>query len=186
VNGDMLSEPFVHLRIDDGRNYLLLTDRKYDVVMADAIHPRTAGTALLYSYDYFHQVAQALKPGGMMAQWLKYDGDYADNDNLRHLITRSFAAAFPYVTLWQNGSLLIGSNQPIDPWDPRLDARWKARNLGATLSEVDLGSPDALRDMYLLSDTEVRAWAGDGPLMTDDHPYAEFFLSLPGGTLGAY
>ncbi|HEY3117344.1 MAG TPA: fused MFS/spermidine synthase [Chloroflexota bacterium] len=186
VNGDMLSEPFVHLRIDDGRNYLLLTDRKYDVVMADAIHPRTAGTALLYSYDYFHQVAQALKPGGMMAQWLKYDGDYADNDNLRHLITRSFAAAFPYVTLWQNGSLLIGSNQPIDPWDPRLDARWKARNLGATLSEVDLGSPDALRDMYLLSDTEVRAWAGGGPLMTDDHPYAEFFLSLPGGTLGAY
>ena len=27
VNGDMLSEPFVHLRIDDGRNYLLLTDQ---------------------------------------------------------------------------------------------------------------------------------------------------------------
>src|SRR5205807_2523108 len=138
------------------------------------------------SYDYFHQVALALKPGGLMAQWLKYDGDYADNDNLRHLITRSFAAAFPYVTLWQNGALLIGSSQPIDPSDSRLDQRWAARNLGATLAEVGLNSPQDLRDMFLLNDVETRAWAGDGPLMTDDHPYAEFFLSLPGGSVSGY
>ena len=179
VNGSILDYPYVHLRIDDARNYLLLTNRKYDVVTADAIHPRSAGTSLLYSYDYYASIARALKPGGLMAQWLKDDGDFADNDALRHLITRSFAAAFPYVSLWVNGSLLIGSNEPINPTDGSIEAHWRERNLEALLAEIGITSPGGIKDLYLLNDKQTRDWAGDGPLMTDDRPYGEYFLSLP-------
>ena len=31
-----------------------------------------------------------------------------------------------------------------------------------------------------MKDEEVRAWAGDGPIMTDDQPFVEYYLSLPG------
>lgn len=181
VNGNILDFPQVHIRIDDARNYLLLTDRKYDVVTADAIHPRSAGTSLLYSYDYFAQINRALKPGGMMAQWLKDDGSYDDNDAMRHLITRTFAAAFPHVTMWVNGSLLIGSNEPIDPSDGSLEAHWQARGLQRFFrDQLGLDSPEAVRNLFVLNDQQVREWAGDGPLMTDDRPYAEYFLSMRG------
>jgi spermidine synthase len=179
VNGDILAYPFVHLRIDDARNYLLLSDRKYDVVLADAIHPRSAGTSLLYSYDYFAQIQRALKPGGMMAQWLKNDGSFESNDALRHLITRTFAAAFPYVTLWADGSLLIGSNEPIDLSDGSLEANWQTRNLQRLFSEeLGFDSPQDVKNLFVLNDRQTREWAGEGPLMTDDRPYAEYFLSL--------
>ena len=39
-----LSRPNVHLRVDDGRNYLMLTRRRYDIVTADVIHPIFAGS----------------------------------------------------------------------------------------------------------------------------------------------
>lgn len=175
----MIDFPYVHLKIDDARNYLLLTDRKYDVVTADAIHPRSAGTSLLYSYNYYASINHVLKPGGIMAQWLKDDGNYPGNDALRHLITRSFAAAFPYVSLWVNGSLLIGSNEPINPNDGSIEANWQKRDLGRLMQQVGINSPQDVKNYFLLNDRQVREWAGTGPLMTDDHPYGEYFLSLP-------
>ena len=31
-----------------------------------------------------------------------------------------------------------------------------------------------------MNDAELREWAGDGPIMTDDQPFVEYYLSLPG------
>jgi spermidine synthase len=53
VNGDVLRQPHVRLRIDDGRNYLLLTPKRYDVLTADIIQPIHAGAGHLYSVEYF-------------------------------------------------------------------------------------------------------------------------------------
>ena len=39
INYNVLTRPNVHLHIDDGRNFMLLTRRKYDVVTADVILP---------------------------------------------------------------------------------------------------------------------------------------------------
>jgi spermidine synthase len=43
VNFDVLRRPNVRLRVDDGRNHLLLTSERYDVVTADIIQPVHAG-----------------------------------------------------------------------------------------------------------------------------------------------
>jgi hypothetical protein len=50
----------VHLRVDDGRNVLLTTREKYDVITADIILPRNAGAGALYAKEYFELVRQAL------------------------------------------------------------------------------------------------------------------------------
>ena len=49
INFDVLRKPNVRLQIDDGRNYLLLTGKRYDVVTADVILPIHAGSGNLYS-----------------------------------------------------------------------------------------------------------------------------------------
>ena len=39
LNGDVLRDERVNLRIEDGRNYVLGTERRYDMVQAGIIHP---------------------------------------------------------------------------------------------------------------------------------------------------
>jgi spermidine synthase len=182
VNADILSYPNLHLKIDDGRNHLLLSNQKYDVITADVIHPRNAGSALLYSYEYYKLARSSLKPGGVMAQWLEDNGDNPDNEAQRKLMARTFLAAFPHVTLWVFGALMIGSNEPIDADVSTLATRWPGRHLDDVLAGSGFDTPEAVRSLYAMSDAELRAWAGEGPIMTDDHPYVEYFLSLPGGT----
>jgi spermidine synthase len=75
VNGDVLDQPNVDIRVDDGRNYLLTTDKKYDVVTADIIVPEHAGAANVWSVEYWRTVRDALQEDGIMLQWIpaRYD-----------------------------------------------------------------------------------------------------------------
>jgi spermidine synthase len=180
VNRDVHNSPSIHLKIDDGRNHLLLTNRKYDVITADVIHPRNAGAAVLYSYEYYDLARKALKPGGLMSQWLEDRPDSPDNEAQRKLMARTFLQAFPHVTMWVWGALMIGSNEPIDIDLNRIEADWDRRGLSELLAGSGFDSPEAFKSLYAMSDEELRAWAGDGPIMTDNHPYVEYYLSLPG------
>ena len=71
----MLQQPSVRLRIDDGPNYLLLTDRRYDVVTADIIRPYDPGGEPL--------LGRVLPPG--MVQWLPPYSDYQYRLIMRHV-----------------------------------------------------------------------------------------------------
>lgn len=182
INQQVLDFPNLRLRIDDGRNHLLLTDHKYDIITADVNHPRNAGAALIYSEEYYRQARNALKPGGIMAQWLEDNGDNPDNDAQRRLMARTFLKVFPHVTLWTFGALMLGSNEPIDDRLETIQRRWDQRDLSRILAGSGFDSPEAIRSLFNLSDAELRAWAGTGPVMTDNHPFVEYFLSLPGGS----
>jgi predicted membrane-bound spermidine synthase len=70
INYGVLSRPNVHLSGDDGRNYLMLTPRRYDVITADVIHPLFAGSGNLYSLEYFQLMRRILNPGGIVLQWV--------------------------------------------------------------------------------------------------------------------
>ena len=70
VNGDVTNRANVDVRIDDGRNFLLTTERRYDVITADLIQPEHAGAGKLWSVEYWRLAHDALAPGGMMVQWV--------------------------------------------------------------------------------------------------------------------
>jgi spermidine synthase len=44
ANHNLLEQPNVHMRVDDGRNYLTLTKKKYDLITADLIQAIHAGS----------------------------------------------------------------------------------------------------------------------------------------------
>ena len=95
ANQGVLSRPNVHLRVDDGRNFLLLSPAgRYDIITADVILPRHAGAANVYSAQYFELVKRALKDDGIVLQWNGGDtaSEYA-------LILRTFRQVFPDMTL---------------------------------------------------------------------------------------
>jgi spermidine synthase len=173
INYNVLSRPNVHLHIDDGRNFMLLTRRKYDVVTADVIHPIYAGSGNLYSEEYFRLARSVLKPGGMVVQWV------AGTEAEYNMIARTFLGVFPNTTVWREGSLLIGTVEPLHL--TRQDFEWKLQVAGRAQGARDLGADsfDKLARFYTAGPEELREFVGPGPILTDDRPMVEYFLSLP-------
>jgi spermidine synthase len=172
INFGLLKRPTVALRVDDGRNFLLTTRKQYDVVTADIILPRHAGAGALYSRDYFQLVRGALKPGGLVLQW-----NGGDAQTYR-LIARTFLSVFPNTTLWADGTLMVGSVEPFT----FSRAAFERRRADPRLRMPFDWDYDTLVGQYLGGPPEVAQWIGDGPILTDDRPMIEYFLSLPEDT----
>ena len=173
INFDVLRKPTVRMHVDDGRNFLLLTPSRYDVITADVILPIHAGSGNLYSAEYFRLARRALKPGGLVVQWV------AGTDAEYKTIARTFLSVFPETTVWGDGTLLLGSVDPLRL--RRQDFEWKMsvprrREMAAMLG---VKSFEDLLKLYRAGPRELRDFVGSGPILTDDRPLVEYFLSLP-------
>ena len=170
----MLNRPNVSVRVDDGRNFLALSGERFDVITADIIQPFHAGAGHLYSREYFTLVRQALKPGGLALQWIGH------RDRSHYLlIMRTFLEVFPDATLWLQGELMVGSPAPLSLNRSAFEDKLRDPQSGAVMRHVGLDSFDALRAWYAAGPREMKAFVGDGPLLTDDRPLVEYHRSLP-------
>lgn len=88
----------------DGRQYLMTTDQRFDIIEADALRPTSAYSGNLYSEEYFRLLLSRLKPGGFAVTW-----------DASPRVHSTFVRVFPHVLSLPH--VLIGSNEPI-PWDP--------------------------------------------------------------------
>ena len=174
INEDVLQRQNVRVTVDDARNFLLVGRERYDVITADIIQPTHAGAGLLYSREYFELARRALNDGGVMVQWVgpRSEVDYK-------LIARTFQTVFPETTVWVNGSLLIGSTRPLALDRPALASRFGSPALQPSLDAAGFPDVDALLAQYTAGAREFRAFLGDGPILTDDKPMLEYYLSLP-------
>lgn len=174
VNGDVTRRPNVTMREDDGRNYLLLTPKRYDVITADIIQPIHAGAGNLYSVEYFRLARNALKDDGLMLQWIG-----PQSETQYKLIMRTFLEVFPDTTLWFEGSLMVGSKRPLqlDPAD--FDRKLADPQTRAVLEEMGFPSFMSLFSVYWAGPQELKQYVGPGPILTDDQPLVEYFRSLP-------
>jgi spermidine synthase/MFS family permease len=100
----LLLDRRVRHHLTDGRAFLLKTDRRYDVIEADALRPNSAYAGNLYSVEYFTLLRSRLSPGGFAVTWTPTPR-----------VVDSVVAAFPHVLV--AGSVAIGSDGPI-PFDP--------------------------------------------------------------------
>jgi spermidine synthase len=88
----------------DGRRVLAASQKKYDIIEADALRPTSAFAGNLYSYEYYQLLKSRLKPGGLALTWAPTQ---------RTLET--FMKVFPHVLNFD--SVVVGSEQPIQ-FDP--------------------------------------------------------------------
>jgi len=174
VNYDLLNQPNVDVRIDDGRNFLTFTDRRFDVITADIIQPGHAGAGHVYSREYFSLVRRALKPHGVVLQWIgrRPSVEYK-------LIMRTFLEVFPHATLWSDGEFMVGTIEPLTIDPATLDRLRSYPPARESLDAIGLTGFDVLRSWYTASADEMRAFAGAGPVLTDDRPLVEYSHWLP-------
>lgn len=176
ANYDVLSQPQVHLRVDDGRNFLLRTDQTYDVITADIIQPFHAGAGLLYSTEYFALAKKALAEDGLMLQWV---GQRPETQY--KLIVRSFLKAFPNATAWLGGGLLVGGHGPLTVSRAAFEAQQANETTRQALDSVGLDSFEKLLSWYSAGARSLQSFVGDGPVLSDDRPQVEYHRSLRRG-----
>lgn len=175
VNNNVHDQPNVRVRVDDGRNFLMLTPKKYDVITADIILPVHVGAGNLYSAEYFRLVRDALDEDGVACQWI---GPGAATQY--KLIMRTFLSVFPETTLWgSDGSLMIGSKRPLRLKRADFERKLTDPARRGALESVGIGSFEGLMKSYLAGPEEMRRFVGEGPTLTDDRPMTEYFFTLP-------
>lgn len=173
VNNDLLRQPNVRVMVGDGRTYLMVTRRKYDIVTADAILPTHAGAGALYSADYYRMVKNVLAPQGLMAQWVGPTGTAQWK-----MMVRTFLSVFPDATLWSD-QILIGGHGPLKIDAGTLTLKEQDARIMALLGRDGTLPASVLMSRFTAGPDALRAFVGEGPILTDDQPRVEYFLSLP-------
>jgi spermidine synthase len=174
ANGDVLNRPNVRLRVDDGRNHLLTTRERYDIVTADIIQPIHAGAGNLYSAEYYRLARRVLAPGGVMLQWI---GERPESQY--KLMVRTFLDVFPHATAWAGGTLLVGTTEPLTLDRDAFHRKLIQDGTRSALASIDLTSFEALLARYTAGPEELRDFIGPGLILTDDRPLVEYHRSLP-------
>ncbi|HEX5759373.1 MAG TPA: fused MFS/spermidine synthase [Thermoanaerobaculia bacterium] len=189
VNRRVLEHPKVRVAIGDGRELLLTTGERYDVVFSEPSNPYRAGVASLFTEDFYRAAVERLAPGGLFAQWLQ---GYEVDAPVVRTVYATLGAVFPSVESWQvseSDLLLLASREPIrhdfgrvraragrEPYRSALDWTWGVAGaegfytgfLGSAALARSVGEPE-------------RRW-----LNTDDRSVLEFGFARTLGRLGLF
>jgi hypothetical protein len=165
----------VQLTIQDGRNFLLASRERYDVIRLDPPELHTAGIVNLYTKEFFDLARDHLAPGGIFSIWVNVA--YTPEPEMR-MILRTAAEVFPHVSVWHGPwiySWVINSSMEPRPPDMALLRKWfKNPRVRADLASIPIRNPFQFLNHFVMADDEVRAWAGDAEVITDDRTRLDF------------
>ncbi|HEX6900483.1 MAG TPA: fused MFS/spermidine synthase [Thermoanaerobaculia bacterium] len=177
INLDVLSNPKVRLYEGDGREFLLTTRERYDIIFSEPSNPYRAGVASLFSQDFYRAAIGRLQSGGIFLQWLQ--GYEVDAQMLRTAYA-TLTSVFPTVESWHvhyADTLLIATPEPLvhdfdrvrrrmaqEPYRTALARTWGVDGAEGLYAGF-LAAPSFIRD--------VAEAAGDS-VNTDDRPILEF------------
>jgi spermidine synthase len=168
-----LADPRVRVHIEDGRQFLLLSRARYDVITAEPPPPHNAGIVNLYSREYFDLVRERLVEGGVVTYWLP-NGDLTPReavvDHRRLSAAPSRTARCGPATGWSGcwpGRAAWARVRTRRP-SPRSGVR-PAR--AQEMALVGFESPDRLGATFLADAAQLAALTAGAPPLVDDFPY---------------
>lgn len=174
-NHNVLDDPRLNLIIADGRNHLLGTRKRYDIIISEPSNPWIAGISNLFTKEHFELCKKRLNSGGVMVQWVH---TYSMSAHDFKMIVNTFRSAFPHSHLWfssESDILLIGKNDEIKIDYQIISERMaKFPVISADLERFSLNHPASILGCYLLGEEDVRKFTMLSELNTDDLPLLEF------------
>ena len=175
LNFGVRSDKRAHIRVEDGRNFLLTSGRKYDAIISEPSNPWIAGVAGLYTQDFFRMAAGRLNPGGVFGQWIQA---YQLSPESMRMFLATFSSVFPHTHIFMVNTdvVVVGSREPLGLDGMRI-AR-KFRESGMERKFADLGAE--LDDYgitlahYVAGPEEVARLSLFSHIHTDNRPEMEF------------
>ncbi|MFB3061430.1 MAG: fused MFS/spermidine synthase, partial [Candidatus Binatia bacterium] len=174
-NNSALQDPRLELVIGDGRNYLLTTDRTFDIISSHPSNVWIKGMVNLLTKEYFALAKSRLAPNGIMAQWMQIGA--VDNHGLRSILA-TFQNVFPHTMLWASTDssevIFLGSPTPFAVDFELFKARMAQAGVQKDLGRMGVASPEALLSFFVLDQEAVSKMSQGAALQTDNYPILEF------------
>jgi spermidine synthase len=174
VNRNVLKDPRVNMIVNDGRNFLASTGRKYDAIISEPSNIWLAGIANLFSSDFYRICKQRLNPGGYMCQWSHIY--YMFPEDVKTVVN-TFRSEFPHVTVWFStigDILMIGSLEELKIDYLQLAKNFNIPGVHEDLQRLSVREPLALLSSYLLDEDAVARFTAGSRINSDNHPILEF------------
>jgi spermidine synthase len=184
TNHDVVNNPKVNKIVQDGRQHLLTTSIAYDVITAEPPPPISAGTVNLYTREYYELTKRALKPGGIVSQWIPLHSQ-TEAHVYQHF--RTFFESFPYTMAWYpvgKEIILIGSNQPINIDFQNIQERLQNPVIQKIMSDIDFGTPYSFLGGIWFLKKEMRNLGSGESIISDNNPSLEYYLNDLKGKTG--
>jgi spermidine synthase len=173
-NFDVLHNPKVQLRIDDGRHYLLTTKEKFDGITIDPLDPWVKGAANLYTKEFYEAMKQHLNPGGTVMMYVQL---FETNLDAVKSSVATFFEVFPNGTVWGNpyqgqghDMVMLGQVEPLridlDAMEQRVDYRDDSK-MAQSLIEVGMNSPVELFATYAGRALDLKQWLSGAAINRD-------------------
>ncbi len=187
VNRDVLGNQKVRIIPGDGREILMTSRQRYDLIFSEPSNPYRAGIAGLYTLEFYRALAARLANGGIFAQWVQ---SYSVDPVTVRRIAATLASVFGNVETWQTlpGDLLfVCSAEPKDYSLPRLAARVGSEPFRSALRAAwGVEGLEGFLAGFFADDTFARhalkLSQGSGELSTDDLAPVEFGFARNVGT----
>jgi spermidine synthase len=176
ITDDVLANPKINLRIDDGRNFLAMTDETFDMITADPIHPRITGVGYLYTREYYEAIKRRLRPSGVVTQWMPM---YNISPQSFDVAFRTFAEVFPNATFWyvRGHGLFVATTEPTAINCRNVTKMFNVSAVREDFASIEITSPFQFLG-HLLMDrehiTKYLARTPDNQLNTDDNAFLEY------------
>ncbi|MBL8810154.1 MAG: hypothetical protein JNM43_08260 [Planctomycetaceae bacterium] len=180
-NFGVLENPRFHLILNDARDHLAITTRRYDVIATDVTNLQYRQNSSLYTVEYFQRMKARLNEQGIACAWIPMAA--ISTDELR-ILMRSFQDVFPHASLWfmnhthTNFGILIGTPDELSIDYERMASGMKSTAVRENLELIGIRDPFQIIHSLLLDESGYRDFCGDCALHTDDYPVLEFSSPL--------
>jgi spermidine synthase len=189
-NFNVVTNPKVHVQIDDARHFVLTTDQKFDAVTSDPLDPWVKGAATLYTEEFFNVLKEHLNPGGVVTLFVQL---YETGEPGVKSEIATFMRAFPNGVVFANNTaqggydlVLVGQNGPmkidVDAIEAKL-ASPEYAGVAASLREIGFNDATQLFTTFAGNAEMLRPWLADAQINRDRNLRLQF---LAGEGLNQY
>lgn len=169
-------DPRIKFHAEDGRTFLLGSQKKFDVIQLEPPEMHTAGVVFLFTSDFYEICRKKLNPGGIVLQWIN---TWKLTDEETRICIASFQKAFPHGTIWQTpvlGHLLfVGTEEPLTIPLKRVE-KFLAREPGVYKQLVSDNMHDlkTFFSLLLMNETTLKQYCANTPVSTDDKTIIDY------------
>jgi spermidine synthase len=180
-NFNILQNPRFNLLINDARDHLHVTTRKYDVISTDVTNVQYKQNSSLYTVEYFALMKNCLREDGIACAWIPMAA--ITTEELR-ILMNSFGHVFPHATLWYmnhthtNFGILIGTPGPLRMDFMRFESGFHDADIAENLRLVGITDPLQLVHCLHLDERGFQTFCKGAGLHTDNFPVLEFTSPL--------
>ena len=165
---DPLADPRINLIVNDARNALRLTSKRYDAIVSQPSHPWTAGASHLYTREFMNLVKSRLTADGVFLQWM--NTRFVSEPLLKSLIA-TLMDVFPHVRAYHfdaNVLFFLASDAEIEPEAQIVATGEPFKSRPEEFRRVGIGSVNDLVAALAWDENGLHQLAADAPLITDN------------------